>query len=703
MGQTTPINRGAFRLHAKKTDHPIAVDGILDEAIWSSTEKTTPFHRILPIDTGYAQAQTEVMIAYDEANMYMGVICHDTLPGKRPAESLRRDWSFGRNDNFFAAIDTYNDQTNGFALGISSAGAQWDGMQSNGGSVDINWDGKYYSAVQNYPGYWVAEFKIPFRTIRYREGDNEWGINFSRLDLKANEKSSWAPVPRQFESANLAYTGSLIWEDPPPPSGVRFSLIPYASGKATHQKEAGKDIKLVGGVGVDAKVILSTSMNMDVTINPDYSQVEVDKQQLNLDRFELFFPEKRKFFLENSDLFANLGAENMRPFFSRRIGLNAPVLAGARLSGNAGKNWRVGLMNMQTGAGDSILANNFSVATLQRNVLSRSNVTVFLTNKQALNSADDSVFSGNLYNRVAGAEFNFASSDNNWTGKAFYHHSFAPGEEDNRFSTAASILYTTQQFKAGVNQSFVGGNYLAELGFIRRKGYHHSNPVIGYKFYPMSKRIANHGPEVTVDLFFEPDLSLTDREIELSYSLTWMDRSRISLDFEEGYVKLLEPFDPTHTGGELLPAESEYNWIEWALTYQSNQRQLFTYQVQGRYGGFFNGTRMSLNNELNYRVQPYGSLSLVTSYNRILLPEPYTSTDLILIGPRLDITFTKTLFFTTFVQYNNQVDNLNVNMRFQWRFAPVSDLFIVYSENSYPNGLLTKDRGLAVKLSYWIN
>jgi len=277
FGQTTPINREAYKLQAKKTDQLIEIDGILDEPIWSQCERTTPFYRILPIDTGYAQAQTEVMIAYDETNIYMGIICHDTLPGKRPAESLRRDWSFGSNDNFFAAIDTYNDQTNGFAFGISSAGAQWDGMQSNGGNVDNNWDGKYYSTVQNHPDYWVAEFSIPFRTIRYREGETEWGINFSRLDLKANEKSSWAPVPRQFQSANLAYTGTLLWENPPPPSGVRFSLIPYVSGQATHQKEAGEDIDLGGGAGLDAKVILSTSMNLDVTINPDYSQVEVDR------------------------------------------------------------------------------------------------------------------------------------------------------------------------------------------------------------------------------------------------------------------------------------------------------------------------------------------------------------------------------------------------------------------------------------------
>ena len=175
------------------------------------------------------------------------------------------------------------------------------------------------------------------------------------------------------------------------------------------------------------------------------------------------------------------------------------------------------------------------------------------------------------------------------------------------------------------------------------------------------------------------------------------------MSVEEGYVRLLEPFDPTNTGGVEIPAGTEVNWTEASLSYTTTQKWLFTLMVEGRYGGFFGGTRASFEAEMNYRVQPYGSISLAASYYQILMPEPYTSADLILVGPRLDVTFTEKLFFTTFVQYNNQIDNVNVNMRFQWRFAPVSDLFIVYTANSYPAGMLTKDRGIVLKLSYWFN
>ena len=172
---------------------------------------------------------------------------------------------------------------------------------------------------------------------------------------------------------------------------------------------------------------------------------------------------------------------------------------------------------------------------------------------------------------------------------------------------------------------------------------------------------------------------------------------------EEGYVMLLEPFDPTNTGGEMIPAGSEFRWTEAFLSYRSTLKRLFTCVLEGRYGGYFGGTRAQFEAEMNYRVQPYGSLSLVASYNHILLPEPYTSTDLVLLGPKLDITFTEKLFFSTYVQYNNQIDNINVNMRFQWRFAPVSDLFIVYTENAYSTGWQTRNRGVVVKLSYWFN
>ncbi len=188
FGESKGLNREKYRIGISKTSSTINIDGVLDEPIWSSTETATHFQRVQPTDTGFASSQTEVRLTYTESTLYMAITCFDSTAGKRPVESLRRDFNFGKNDNFLVFIDTYNDQTNGFSFGVSAAGAQWDGVQANGGTVNLDWDIKWKSAVKNYPDRWVAEFAIPFRSIRYHGGEPEWGINFSRLDLKDKRK-----------------------------------------------------------------------------------------------------------------------------------------------------------------------------------------------------------------------------------------------------------------------------------------------------------------------------------------------------------------------------------------------------------------------------------------------------------------------------------------------------------------------------------
>jgi hypothetical protein len=703
FGQSTGINREKYRINIKQTSEKINIDGVLDEKTWITAEPTGKFQRVTPTDTGYAIAQTEVRLTYDDLDLYVGVICYDPTPGKRPVESLRRDFSFTKNDNFMIFLDTYNDQTNGFAFGISASGAQTEGLQYDATKVLYSWDIKWRSAIKSFDDRWVAEFSIPFRSIRYLEGDTEWGINFGRLDLKNNEKSAWAPMPRQFNHCSLPYTGTLVWDKPMGKAGLRFSLIPYITGKVTRDYQAETDPRWKGNAGIDAKMILSTSMNLDLTVNPDYSQVEVDKQQTNLDRFELFFPEKRQFYLENSDLFASLGSETVRPFFSRRIGLNNPVRAGVRLSGNLGNKLRINLMDIQTGEKDDIRASNYLVAVLQRSVFSRSNISAFFINKQVLDVKDDTSFSGIRFNRVAGLEYNLASPDNRWTGKAFYHQSFQNSESIEDAAIAAHLTYSSQYLTATLNQSLVGTGYIAETGYVRRRGYYEINPIFQYKFFPKSKIIINYGPGVKMDMFFDPSFSLTDRETQLLYSVEWINKSTSSIDVKETYIKLQAPYDPTNTGGVQLDADDDFHWKEIGASFTSDPRKLFNVSLISRYGGYYNGSRLTLNGELNYRFQPYGSLALATTYNNISLPLPYSSARLLLIGPRLDFTFTDDLFFTSFIQYNNQSDNLNLNLRFQWRFAPVSDLFIVYTENSFPADYTIKNRGLVIKLSYWFN
>ncbi len=337
-----------FRLHIRKTNLPIEIDGKIDEEAWKHTEVAKDFFMVLPLDTGKAVQHSEILMTYDKKYIYLAGIFYNNTKGPYFVESLRRDFSFGKNDNFLIFIDPFNNQTTGFSFGTNAAGAQWDGTMYNGGKVDLNWDSKWVSAVKQDKEKWVCEMAIPFKSIRYKKGVKEWGINFSRLDLKTSEKSSWTPIPRQFPTASLAYTGVLVWDTVPPVQGTNISVIPYVLGAVISENNDKNDLVYDKKTGGDVKFALSSSLNLDLTVNPDFSQVEVDRQVTNLDRYELFFPEKRQFFLENGDLFANFGYPTIRPFFSRRIGLGVPIQAGARMSGNLNEDWRIGVMDIQT-------------------------------------------------------------------------------------------------------------------------------------------------------------------------------------------------------------------------------------------------------------------------------------------------------------------------------------------------------------------
>lgn len=674
----------------------------MEEQAWQDAETATGFHMILPMDTSAAKVRTDVRMTYDDQHIYLLVVSYNGAPGPYMVESLRRDFAFLKNDNFLLFMDPFDDQTNGYSFGANAAGAQWDGIMYDGGKVDLSWDNKWSSVVKNYPDKWIFEAVIPFKTIRYKKGISRWGINFGRNDLKTTEKSSWAPVPRQFPSASLAYTGVLVWDVPPPDPGPNISVIPYLLGGINKDYTAKKPENYRGDAGVDAKIAVTTSLNLDLTVNPDFSQVDVDKQVTNLDRFELFFPEKRQFFLENGDQFTNFGYTNIRPFFSRRIGLGVPILFGARLSGKLNRNWRLGLMNMQTDADatQALPSQNFTVAALQRRVFARSNIGMLFINKESVDDKQGAT----RYNRNLGLEYNLASSNNFWTGKALLLKSASPGRSGHDWVHAANLQYTSRTWNISWQHEYVGRNYNAEVGYVPRKGYIKLLPQITRLFFPKTGVVLSHGPQVQLTNFFDEKMKRTDNELLLSYGIVFRKRNTLTVWSTNSYVKLLQPFDPTNTGKDSMITGTQHSWNTVGLDYVSKPQSLFTYSFSGRYGGYYaDGTRLTLGGELGYRFQPYVSIAVSTTYNDIKLPQPWGRNAFLLVGPRLDVTMTNTLFFTGFMQYNEQLKNMNLNTRFQWRYRPASDLFIVYTDNYLPAPLAIKTRALVIKLVYWLN
>ena len=698
------INFDDFQIEIKKTNEDIIIDGILNENTWKEAAVGKDFFMITPIDEGRARQFSEARIAFDDSFLYIAVIFfNNAIQGDYVVESLQRDFSFGKNDNFLVALDPFDNQTTGFAFGLNAYGAQWDGTMFNGRNVDLNWDTKWYSEVQFDEEKWICEIAIPFKSIRYEEGNQRWGINFSRLDLKASEKSSWAPVPRQFPSVSLAYAGALLWNTPPPPQGKNISLIPYLSNNRvyTNTTDTENTIKLGG----DLKYTLTSALNLDLTLNPDFSQAEVDQQVTNLDRFELFFPERRQFFLENADLFSNFGYKTLRPFFSRRIGLNVPIIGGARLSGNLDENWRIGLMDIQTQKEESLglSSENFGVFSLQRKVLDRSNISMIFVNKQELNGNTE--IEKPKYNRNVGIEYNYFSTDNLWDGKILFLKSF-DSMKDNRGAVFAShIGYQSTRWNWRIQQEYVARSYDAEVGFVPRKNYIKLETLGGHLFYTDSETsLLSHGPQLKRTYFFDSEFGKKDQIEEYKYLLNFKNRSRLSISWSKNFIELLSDFDPIRTQIASLKKGSTHHWSSFNASYDSKPQNRFTYALGVLTGGYYNqGKRSAFLSELGYRFQPLLEINTVANYNRIELPQPWNTNSFWLLGIKANLTLSNKLFFSNLYQYNEQLGLWNFNSRLQWRYKPASDLFLVFNSNEMKIPEMSNGWNLTLKINYWLN
>jgi hypothetical protein len=582
-----------------------------------------------------------------------------------------------------------------------------------GGEVADDWDNKWYSETSIEDGYWVAEMAIPFTSIRYNETPF-WGVQVLRNNLKVNERSVWSKVPLQYRSSDLVYAGKLNWDSPPPAAGTNISLIPYVAYSQSRDFETEDQYSNSPTVGFDAKIGITNSLNLDLTVNPDFSQVEVDQQVTNLNRFEIFFPERRQFFLENQDLFAQNGFPPARPFFSRRIGIaqdndgnnvQIPIIGGARLSGKIGKDWRVGALSMQTQKDESIFTpgQNYSLGVVQRQIFARSNISAVVVNRQSnipINSDSSSV---SEFNRVYGFDYNLASPDNKWQGNFFLHNSQDPTRKAGNFSSGGFLQYQVRDFSVNYFQILVGKNFNAEVGFVPRQGVYQQGVETRYNFYPSGGLIQRHGPQISASRVMTEEFDVLDKEVNLEWGLNFLNTAYVEFGANYNSVFLLDSFDPTRTDGEELPSDQIYEWVNFRFFGRTDRRKLFSTGLSASYGSFYNGYRTRLRHSIDYRLQPYFSISIDTEYNRVDLPTPFSSADLWLIGTRTDFTFTTKLFWTTFIQYNTQIENLGLNTRLQWRFKPVSDLFIVYTDNYDTVNFGVKNRSLVVKLSYWFN
>ena len=703
----------------KFIDNPITLDAELSEDEWKNTEGASGFWQYFPLDSIQAKQQATIKFLFDDDNLYVGIKVN-ALANNFIIPSLRRDFSAGGSDNITLLFDTFNDGTNAFIFGTNPYGIKREMLLSGGGSelrgFTMAWDTKWKCKTAIKEDHYIAEMIIPLSAFKYRQGETKWRFNSYQFDTQDNERNTWVNIPQNQFIFNLAYMGEMIFEKPLGKSKTPVSIIPYVNtitAKDFENDVSQTDLKFGG----DAKFTIGNSLNLDLTINPDFSQVEVDQQVTNLTRFEISLPERRQFFIENSDLFADFGNNrDSNPFFSRRIGIAKDangntiennIIGGVRLSGKVNNNLRVGLLTMQTAEDikNEIPTVNNSVITLQQKVFKRSNISVMFINKQATKEYNF-LTDEDKYNRIIGLDYRLASEDNTWVGKYFLHKSFTQGVKDKNYSAGFSTQYFNRDFNVRLSGVYVGDNYESDLGFLRRTDIFKITPKIERTFWPIESAIQKHSFSITPIFIWKPDLNFknSDYAVISRWQANFKNTGEFTAEMYNRFTYLFSAFDPTGTDGAIaLPIDSSYKYTTVSLGYRSDKRKTLSYQIEPSIGTFFNGKKYSFEANLAWRIQPKFSGSLQVNYDKINLPDPYPDASIWLIGPKVDLTFNKSIFWSAFIQYSSQQKNIGINTRLQWRFAPLSDLFIVYNDNYFSNGFAPRFKSLNLKLTYWLN
>lgn len=710
--------RESYQLQIKRASSPIVMDGLLGEPAWDEAEVARDFWLKFPRDGERAPKRTEVRMTYDDRFLYVLAVCYG--PDEYVVQTLKRDSRFFDGDGFGIVLDPMNRRTNGFLFGVSPYNVQSEDLlsQSTFGRLNFSWDNRWYSQVSRFNDRWIVEIAIPFKTLRFETENTNWGINFFRNDLVSNQYHSWTPLPVNFQLTDLGYTGTLAWDQAPVKTGTNVSLIPYVRGSQYKDKEVDPaESSTEFEAGLDAKLALTSSLNLDLTVNPDFSQVDVDVQQTNLTRFSLNFPERRPFFLENNDLFTNFGTPPAQPIFTRKMGLDedrqpVPISYGARVSGNLGERSRIGFLNLQTKAEDGRNGQNYTIATFSQSLWERSVLKGYVTNRQAVVKGEG--FDYGDYGRNAGMELNYINLPGTWSVFGGLHVSDKPDVGTGTYRLVG-FDHPGRNLDVYMNYFGIDTDYYADIGFIPRMdnydaandtivhlGYEHLFTRAAYTFRPADDRsIVSHGPSARLRMDWLPGWVFNERQATLEYELRFRNTSQLQAGVEDNDTRLI--FDTPFTDGDPLPPGT-YVYRRAGIQYESDARKALATEVELQLGDFYNGTLNRYSVGLTYRVQPWGNFNLAVEENRLRLPEPYGNADLTLINQRTEINFSNKLFWTTFLQYNTQQDNFNINSRLQWRFAPMSDLFLVYTDNylSSPFLQVNRNRGIVLKLNYWL-
>ena len=695
---------------------PVVDGDVLDDPVWKAVPALDGFWQLTPFEGQPASERTEVRVAFTRDALLVGVVCHDREPDRIIVSESRRDSPLDETDSFQLVLDTYRDGQSGFVFGTNPAGIEHDGQVTNEGreadlgpgrqvstvaGYNLNWDASWQVRTVRGAFGWSAEFLIPFRTLRYARGGSQvWGLNFQRNIRRRNESSFWAPLPRQYNLYRVSVAGSLSGLEVPGQRNLK--ITPYAL--AGHSRDfVGARRDWDHHVGGDLKYSVTPSLTLDATVNTDFAQVEVDEQQVNLDRFNLFFPEKRPFFLENAGLFTLGTPGEVEVFFTRRIGIGpggevVPILGGGRLSGKvAGVN--VGLLDMQTqaldrpiGGRDVIPSTNFGVVRLSKDLPNRSGVGVLFVNRQATGehaAARD-------HNRSFGVDGRWGIG--RYVQLAGYAARTAtPGitRGDHAYNVGATYLSPSWEINGKFTE--VGEGFNPEVGFLARQGFRKPEFLV-YHVRRMNGWLGLHEmrPHVSYRGYWKPDGFQESGFAHFDSHWEWRSGYEVHTGVNVTREGLRVPFEIAP--GVVVPP-GRYDHSEVQLVFNTNMGAPVSLETRLVAGGFFGGRRVSLTPVLRMRAGKVFNTDLELVRNDVDLPGGEFRTNLLRL--RLSYSFSTRLFVQSLVQYNDRIDNWSTNLRLGWLQTANTGLFVVFNENREVGGLPlgARDRSIALKFS----
>ena len=689
-----------------------AIDGRVNDPVWQGVAPYTTFTQQDPIEGAPASERTEVRVIVGKGNVYVGIIAFDSDPSKIIVSQARRDASLNETDSVVMVFDTFNDNQNAFVFGTNPLGIEYDGQvaregQSSGVSLgggtaagtqrggisafNPNWDGDWTVKSQITERGWEAELAIPLKTLRYQTGDNQtWGFNLVRNIRHKNEQVYLAPIPRGFDIYRVSLAAKMSGLNLPARRDIK--LIPYALGSVNKDfTRAGDNVDGNGDVGVDLKWGIRPNLTLDATYNTDFAQVEADEEQVNLTRFDLFFPEKRPFFLENASTFQFGNPQQIDLFFSRRIGLSAAALpidikGGARLSGKVG-GWNVGVLNIQAdevenALGDNIgPANNFSVLRMQREV-GRSSYGAIFVNRQGTGSLSV----GDDHNRAYGIDANIQLTQNQrfsaFVARTDTPETRATGPRGSDYSGRAFYNFTNNLWQVSGGYSQVGNDFNPEVGFLPRRGYR--RPEFRAFFQPQPKRwpwIRRIAPHVSYNSFYDINTDELQTENWHIHPFEIQPRQGGRFGWFVDYAKdnPTAPFTVFNRDGRRVTIPvGEYGWAQHVLEYLHNPSARLTGSFRYRFGQYYDGDFNGFEIASEFRITPKATASLGWTRQDIELPYGSFVNDLVPI--KANYSFTTLTNLSALLQYNGQTGQFSSNVRFAWLNRSGTGLFVVYND-----------------------